>query len=235
MGNFTAVDIIVAVVVLGLALFSFFRGFVHQVFAIGAWVGAVAITFYGFPLARGFFRSHIDSALGADMATGAVLFLVSLLILSMITKAISDRVRRSALNSVDSSLGFVFGLVMGGALVSLLYLMISGFTGAEQPDWLAEAKSRPWLERGAQVLRSLAPEGFGAAEQKTQAIKSEAQELIEAERQFRQIVSPSPSGGTADDRSKPGNAPAETAPAKPAKGYDKESRGQMDRLFQTNQ
>lgn len=233
MGNFTAVDIIVAVVMLGLALFSFFRGFVHQVFAIGAWVGAVAITFYGFPLARGFFRSHIDSALGADVATGAVLFLVSLLVLSMVTKAVSDRVRRSALNSVDSSLGFVFGLIMGGALVSLLYLLMAGVAGPEQPDWLAQAKTRPWLERGAGLLRNMAPEGFGDAERKGQALKSDAQELIEAERQFRQIVSPQPSGG--DVEPKPGEGQAEPKPAKPTKGYDKESRGQMDRLFQTNQ
>lgn len=233
MGNFTAVDIIVAVVMLGMALFSFFRGFVHQVLAIGAWIGAVAITFYGFPLARGFFRSHISSTLGADIATGAALFLVSLLVLSMITKAVSDRVRRSALNSVDSSLGFVFGLVMGGAVVSLLYLLVSGISGTEQPDWLAQARTRPWLERGAGLLRAMAPEGFGDAERKSQAIKSDAQDLIEAERQFRQIVSPQPSSGNAE--SKPGETPAEPKPAKPAKGYDKESRGQMDRLFQTNQ
>lgn len=239
MGNFTAVDIIVAVVILGLAMFSFFRGFVHQVLAIGAWVGAVAVTFYGFPLARGFFRSHIGSPLGADIATGAVLFLVSLLILSMVTKAVSDRVRRSALNSVDSSLGFVFGAIMGGAAVSLLYLLVASLAGQEQPDWLAEARTRPWLERGAGILRGMAPDGFGAAEQKTQAIGDDARDLMEAEQQFRQIVAPQPSGGvmeTAPAPEKAGEKTVETKPAKPAtKGYDKESRGQLDRLFQTNQ
>ncbi|HLO76501.1 MAG TPA: CvpA family protein [Magnetospirillum sp.] len=233
MGNFTAVDIIVAVVMLGLAAFSFFRGFVHQVLAIGAWIGAVAITFYGFHLVNPFFRSHIDSAMGADLATGISLFLVSLLGLSIATKAISDRVRRSALNSVDSSLGFVFGLTLGAALVSLAFLLMTMLTGPELPDWLAEARTRPWLERGAAMIRNVAPENFGTAERKANEVKSDAREAIEAEQKFRQFVSPQPASPPAEDRTGPAK-PGE-APAKPAKGYDKESRSQMDRLFQTNQ
>lgn len=233
MGNFTAVDIIVAVVMLGLAAFSFFRGFVHQVLAIGAWIGAVAATFYGFGLARPFFRSHISSALGADVATGVCLFLVSLLVLSIATKAISDRVRRSALNSVDSSLGFVFGLGLGAGLVSLAFLLVTMLTGPELPDWLADAKTRPWLERGATLIRGVAPENFGTAEKKTEEVKGEARDLIEAEQKFRQFVSPQPASNPAEDKNGPAK-PGE-APAKPAKGYDKESRSQMDRLFQTNQ
>jgi membrane protein required for colicin V production len=237
MGNFTAVDIIVAIVMLGLAAFSFFRGFVHQVLAIGAWVGAVMATIHGFALARPFFRSHIDSALGADVATAAALFLVSLLVLSIATKAVSDRVRRSALNSVDSSLGFVFGLGMGAVLMSLAYLGVTMLTGPDLPDWLAEAKTRPWLERGGNMLRDMAPEGFGAAEGKTRQVKDEAQTLIEAERQFRQFVAPQPSAAHDDKPSPatPGEATDAAPQAKPAKGYDKESRGQLDRLFQTNQ
>jgi len=238
MGNFTAVDIIAAIVMLGLAAFSFFRGFVHQVLAIGAWVGAGMATVHGFHLARPFFRQHIDSALGADVATAVSLFLVSLLVLSIITKAVSDRVRRSALNSVDSSLGFVFGLGLGAVLMCLAYLGVTFFTGPEQPDWLAQAKTRPWLERGANMLRELAPEGFGAAENKSRQVKGEAQDLIDAEQKFRQFVAPQPSAAK-DDKgasAKPGETTnSTTQPAKPAKGYDKESRSQLDRLFQTNQ
>lgn len=233
MGNFTAVDIIVAVVMLGLAAFSFFRGFVHQVLAIGAWIGAVATTFYGFGLARPFFRGHIDSALGADVATGVSLFLVSLLVLSIVTKQVSDRVRRSALNSVDSSLGFVFGLGLGAGLVSLGFLLVTMLAGPELPDWLANAKTRPWLERGAAMIRGFAPDNFGTVEKKANEVKGEARDAIEAEQKFRQFVSPQPASNPAEDKTGPAR-PGE-APAKPAKGYDKESRSQMDRLFQTNQ
>ena len=227
MGNFpiTAVDVIVAVVLLGSAGFAFVRGFVHEVLAIGAWVGAAFAALYGFAPVQPFFRAQIGSSLLADIAAGAVLFLGTLLIFSIITKQVADRVRNSALNSVDSSLGFVFGIIRGALLVCLAYLAVSMVTD-EPPSWLAEAKAKPWLERGAGMLRGLAPEGFGAAEGKTRQISKEAQELKQAEETFRKYVAPLPAQDKAEQKK---------AGDKSGQGYDKDSRSQLDRLIQANQ
>lgn len=227
MGNLpiTAVDIVVAVVLLGSAGFAFMRGFVHEVLAIAAWAGAAFAALYGFQYAQPLFRQYIGSTLAADTAAGASLFLVTLLALSITTKAVSDRVRRSALNSVDSSLGFVFGLARGAVLMCLAYILVIMVT-EEPPGWLAEAKTRPWLERGATLLRAMAPDSFGSAEKSAKKASNDAQQVIEAERTFRKYVSPLPA------------APVETKETggKPAKGgYDKDSRSQLDRLIQTNQ
>jgi membrane protein required for colicin V production len=227
MGNFpiTAVDVIVAVVLLGSAAFAFVRGFVHEVLAIGAWVGAAFAALYGFTPVQPFFRAQIGSSLLADIAAGAVLFLGTLLIFSIITKQVADRVRNSALNSVDSSLGFVFGIIRGALLVCLAYLAVSMVTD-EPPSWLAEAKAKPWLERGAGMLRGLAPEGFGAAEGKTRQISKEAQELKQAEETFRKYVAPLPAQDKTEQKK---------AGDKSGQGYDKDSRSQLDRLIQANQ
>jgi membrane protein required for colicin V production len=227
MGNLpiTAVDVVVAVVLLGSAMFAFLRGFVHEVLAIAAWVGAGFATLYGLPYAQPFFRQHIGMAWAADIAAGLVLFLVALLVLSILTKAVSDRVRRSALNSVDSSLGFVFGLARGAVLLTLAYMVVAWMLGKpeEQPAWLADAKSRPWLERGAGLLRSLAPEGFGAAEDKTHKASEDAQRAIEAHKAFRNLTSPQPA------------APASGGDKDKTPAYDNAARREMDRLFQSNQ
>ncbi|CAA7611591.1 putative membrane protein required for colicin V production [Magnetospirillum sp. LM-5] len=227
MGNLpvTAVDIVVAVVLLGSAGFAFMRGFVHEVLAITAWVGAAFAALYGFAHVQPLFRAQIGSALVADIAAGATLFLVTLLILSVVTKMVADRVRRSALNSVDSSLGFVFGLVRGAVLVSLAYMGMVMVT-EEPPDWLARAKTQPWLERGSDLLRGLAPEGFGAAEAKARESAKDAKDLKQAEETFRKYVAPQPSAPSADGK-KTGD--------KSGSGYDKESRSQLDRLIQSNQ
>lgn len=227
MGNLpiTAVDIVVAVVLLASAGFAFMRGFVHEVLAIAAWVGAALAALYGFHYAQPLFRQYIGTAIIADIAAGLSLFLLTLLVLSILTKAVSDRVRRSALNSVDSSLGFVFGLIRGAVLMCLAYILVIMVT-EEPPGWLAEARTRPWLERGSTLLRGMAPDGFGSVEKSAKKVSNDAQELIEAERTFRKYVAPQPA------------APAETREAggKPTQGgYDKESRTQLDRLIQTNQ
>ena len=227
MGNLsiTAVDVVVAVVLLGSAGFAFMRGFVHEVLAIVAWVGAAAAALYGFPYAQPLTRQYIGSALVADIAAGAALFLLTLLMLSIITKATADRVRRSALNSVDSSLGFAFGLIRGGVLVCLAHLLIT-MVGETPPSWLAEAKSYPWLERGAGLLRGLAPDNFGAAQGQARPISKDARDLMQAEQTLRKYIAPQPAA--------PASKEAETG-GKPAQGYDRESRSQLDRLIQANQ
>lgn len=229
--NITAVDVVVGVVLLGSAGFAFLRGFVHEVLSIASWLGAIFATLYGFPYAQPYFRAHIGAAWAADAAAGASLFLVTLLVLSLLTKRLSDSVRKSALNSVDSSLGFVFGLARGAVLMSLAYLCAAWlFDGPEnQPSWLAEARTRPWLERGANLLQGLAPAGFGRAEGKARETSAEARQLIEAEKTFQKFVAPQPAPPTAQ-ASNDGKTGAHPSP-----GYDRKSSTQMERLIRSNQ
>ncbi|EME70766.1 hypothetical protein H261_06901 [Paramagnetospirillum caucaseum] len=235
--NITAVDVVVAVVLLGSAGFAFLRGFVQEVLSIISWVGAVFAALYGFPHVQPFFRSQIGTALVADIAAGAALFLVTLLVLSLLTKRVSDSVRKSALNSVDSSLGFVFGLARGAVLLSLTYMSAAWLFDSpeQQPDWLAHSRSRPWLMRGADILQGMAPEGLGKAEGKARQTSAEARQLMEAEKTFQKFISPQPASQSA--RPSPdgkGKADARTG-GKPDPGYDSESRTQMERLIRSNQ
>lgn len=223
MGNFTFVDVVVAVILLGSAGFAFMRGFVHEVLAILAWVGAVFAALYGFNHVQPFFHQYMGPQWLADAAAAISLFLVTLLALSLMTRAVSIRVRNSALNSVDSSLGFVFGLIRGAIILCLTYMVAAWAFHPDQPDWLAKAKTKPWLERGTAALRGLAPGQFGMAEGATKAVSAEAQQVIEAERTFRKFVAPQPD-----------NTPSEKSGSAPA-GYDDHSRSQLKRLYETTQ
>lgn len=234
---FTIVDGVVAIILVGSAGFAFLRGFVHEVLAIAGWVGAGFIAYAGFPYAQSWFRAQIGMPLLADIVAVALLFLAALLVFSLITKAVANRIRRSALNSVDSSLGFVFGLIRGAIVVSLGYMLVTWMIAPEpQPAWLANAKTRPWLERGAHLIESLRPDTFGQLEQKTAAPGSAPQaqtpaatgnliedshRAVERDKIYQDLAAPQP----AADPSKT------THPA----GYDKDQRREMDRLFQSNQ
>src|SRR5260221_1160500 len=80
-----ALDIIVIAVIALSALFAFARGFVKESLSIAACVGAGLITLYGLPLVRPFARKYISTPLLADGAAGFTLFVVSLIILSLLT------------------------------------------------------------------------------------------------------------------------------------------------------
>jgi membrane protein required for colicin V production len=237
--NLTAIDAIVLLVLLVSAGFAFLRGFVQEVLSITSWVGAAFAALYGFGTLQPFFRAQIGTGWIADVAAGATLFLSTLLILSILTKLISDRVRGSALNSVDRSLGVLFGLLRGGVLVSLAYLSAAWlFERPEQePTWLAQARVHPWLERGARMLKSLAPEDFAQAESQTRRMSAETRQIIDAEQTFQKFVAPLPAAPAA--QANPATPAEAGAPAKtsshPAPSYDTESRSQMDRLIRGNQ
>ena len=79
-------DIGVIAVLLISSLFAYARGFVHEVFAVIGWIGAILATFYGFPYLILYSRQLIPMPLAADIATGALIFICTLVLLSIITK-----------------------------------------------------------------------------------------------------------------------------------------------------
>jgi membrane protein required for colicin V production len=147
------VDIIVIAVVALSALIAFLRGFVREVLTIGSWLGAALVTLYGFPLLQPKFEQWISSKLAADIACGIALFISSLIVFSIISHMLARFVRGSALTAVDRSLGLLFGLVRGAILVSLAYMLIF----ALDPNILRGARTAQMMERGATILRDMAP------------------------------------------------------------------------------
>lgn len=174
-------DLVVLAVLLLSAVLAFVRGFVREVLAIGAWVGAALATVYAWPTVRPWFQDAMDSesvhgliaplGLGpgstdllADVLAGLVIFLLTLIILSALCHYIAKAVRGSALNAVDRSLGFLFGLARGALLVCLAYLFFLWLVPDRdnQPEVLVEARSLPLVERGSSALLAMVPEEMRA-------------------------------------------------------------------------
>ncbi|MFN4281454.1 MAG: CvpA family protein [Alphaproteobacteria bacterium] len=156
--GFNLVDLIVIAVVLLSGVFALARGLVREVLAIFSWVGAAFATFYGYDYVNPYALRLIGEPIIANIVTGASIFLVVLFVLSLLAGAIAGTVRGTAAGSVDRTLGFVFGLARGAVLVSIAYLALSFMVPArEQPAWIQTARTVPLMERGADLLYSLAP------------------------------------------------------------------------------
>ena len=111
-------DLAVLVILLLSALLAFMRGFVHEVLSVAAWIGAIFAVIYGLPELRHLARDTIPNSLIADSTTGVIIFLAVLVFLSMLTKILSKSIQASALNNLDRSLGFIYGLVRGAVICS---------------------------------------------------------------------------------------------------------------------
>jgi membrane protein required for colicin V production len=175
-----ALDIAVVAVILLSGLFAFARGFVKEVLSVGAWVGAGFAALYGLPYATPIAERFLPGGAVAEAGAGAAIFLVALIVLSVLTSAISRRVKESALSAVDRTLGLIFGLVRGVVLVCLAYIALGWVWPADkpqpQPQWIAGARTLPLLESGADRLRRLLPAQY---REKAQATANETRRAAE--------------------------------------------------------
>jgi membrane protein required for colicin V production len=157
-------DIGVIAILLVSALLAYARGFVHEVLAILGWIGAIFATFYGFPYLQPYARQLIPMDLAADLSAGVVIFVFTLVVLSMITRGISKQVQQSALNALDRALGFLFGLLRGALIVVLAYMGLEMVMPKDkQPEFVRTARLMQLIEPAANELRKLLPDRFGGS------------------------------------------------------------------------
>jgi membrane protein required for colicin V production len=155
----TAFDVGVAVLVLISAILATARGFTREILSLATWVGAAAVAaylyFYQPDLLKPYFA---DELIGRIVLVGAG-FLVSLIILHLITMRIADFVVDSRIGPLDRTLGFIFGVARGAliAVVSVIFL-IWLIPGGQQP-WLQDSKSLPILRNfGDSLIAALPPD-----------------------------------------------------------------------------
>jgi len=156
---FTLLDGILLVVVLISAILAMIRGFTREVFAIASWVAAAAAAYFLWADVFPYVQRYVDDkniALGISVAG---IFFVTLLVVSLITMRISDFVLDSRAGPVDRMFGFAFGAARGLVLVIIAMLFINFFIAPDkQPEWIAMAKSKPWLDSLGQDLMNRLPE-----------------------------------------------------------------------------
>jgi len=132
---------------------------VAEVLSIAGWGGAALVTLWTFNDAKTYLRQYIQMQLLADILTGAAIFIVALVVFSTISHMLARAVKGSALSAVDRSLGFLFGIVRGAVLVCLAYLLLTWvFPETRRPPWLENARMLPWVQAGAEYLKSLVPQ-----------------------------------------------------------------------------
>lgn len=154
------VDTLVLLVLAISALVAFSRGFVAEVLGIAAWVGAFFAATSLAPIVRPTMRGWVGSADIADPAAYAAVFLVSLIVLSIITGMVGGFVRESMLGGIDRTLGVVFGLARGVVVVAATYAAATFVVPTDRwPDPVAEARATPHIYAAAMwLVRFLPPE-----------------------------------------------------------------------------
>lgn len=156
--SLNAVDGAVIIILIISGLLAYARGFVHETLAVGGWVGAFFATLYGYSYVQPIAREYIPAELLADIAAGAAIFIITLTALSFVSRAISSRVKESALNVLDRSLGFLFGVARGVVIICVLFIGFEFLIPRDDhPEWATSARTMPFIIQGADMMYDLFP------------------------------------------------------------------------------
>jgi len=207
-------DLVVIGIILLAGLTAFSQGFVRVVLALLGWMGAAFATLYGFRFVQPYAQKWISAGFLADATAALGIFLVTLIVLTILSHAIGRRVRDSGLSALDRSVGLVFGFALGAVLVSVAYLGVAWTIDLpeatdKQPKWIQEARSRPLVKWGAENLQRLAPAEW--AGRPRQCLSGPEQ----SRRRFEKLIEPE----------------AKSSREERKQGYSDRERKEMDRLI----
>jgi membrane protein required for colicin V production len=154
----TWLDYAVLTILAASTLWGVWRGLVHEVVSVAAWVLAfLAANLLAGPLGEALPKSMVTTPEVRVLVSFVVVFIATLVVCTVIGHLLSKMMKVAGLGPLDRTLGGVFGLARA-LLILLAFALVAGLTALpRQPAWrdsvsgesLAQAALalRPWLPR----------------------------------------------------------------------------------------
>ncbi len=172
-------DIVVLVIVFVSAAVAFLRGFVREVLTIVGLVGASLVALTAGPVLSPGIQDWLTADIPADeladarlwgyipydVASAAIaylgLFIITLIVLSIISHYVAKSVHAIGLGPVDRSLGVIFGIARGFILLGLLYLPFHLLmSDEEKQEWFGNSHTVSYVEYSSEMMVGLMPESW---------------------------------------------------------------------------
>jgi membrane protein required for colicin V production len=170
---------IVILVIAGLsAIVGLIRGFVREVLSLGAWAASGWLTLTFYPQARAWTQGYIENETWAGIVAGVGGFILVLIVLTIIARLVSRMVQSSDLvGPLDHTLGMLFGVLRGGVLVILGYILVMTLVDedSKKPTWAAESRLLPSIEEGAAILLDVVPADISLPDLKPESSNDDAE------------------------------------------------------------
>jgi|SRR5262249_25147073 len=154
-------DIFLIAVMLISGLLAMVRGFMREILSIAGWVAAAGAAAFAFlrlvdPATR-YFSGWNEIVV--KILTVSVAFVITLIVVTILTTRLSDKILDSRIGALDRTLGFLFGLGRGFLIVAISFYFVNWAIKPEsQPDFLRSARSRVVMLNTVDGLIALLPE-----------------------------------------------------------------------------
>jgi len=137
-------------------LLGVWRGLLSEIFSLFGWLLALAAAWYGAAFVSGLLGNHIASESMRWLASFALIFILTLILLAIIRLLLKGMMTAIGLSAVDRLLGGCFGLVRA-VILAVLLVMAGGLTSLPRETWWRDAVFAPPLETAVIALRPRLP------------------------------------------------------------------------------
>lgn len=155
----TAFDFLVIGIVGLSTVFAFWRGFIHIIASLVAWVLGVLAAIRFSDVVGNVLPDFGESPAVRYVVAFAVILVVVLIVGALVGVLVSRLLRTAGLGFLDRSLGAIFGLARG-ILIAVLLVLFAGLTTLPRNDWWQNAASSPALVAAALSLRPWLPQAW---------------------------------------------------------------------------
>ncbi len=207
-------DLGVIAIVLVSAILAMVRGFTREVLAIASWAAAAIAAIYFHPYLMPYVKPYVGKDTVALALSAAIVFFVTLIVVSVITVKISDAILDSKVGPLDRSLGFVFGAVRGVLLCVIAFVFFNWLVPEKaQPDWVKDARMKPMLQSTGEGLIAMLPDDPEGLLNRLRKPKAASEEAVP---DTDMGVPPTNASPAPNPPAGPNTAAAPTAPPTPA-------------------
>lgn len=142
-------------------LLAMYRGLTRELLSIVSWVVAAVAALWGFLSLRKL-AEEMAQQMGtqvpiAQIVISGLIFLLTLIVVHLITARVSDSILDSRVGMIDRVLGFVFGVVRGFILIVIPYMLFSWFIPDldTRYEWVGRSMSLPQIKSAGTALHQV--------------------------------------------------------------------------------
>jgi len=144
---------------------AYFHGLTYEFFSVLAWVGASFAALYGLEYAQPLIAELVGAQKNWVSATiaAALIFVVSFVLLSVISHSSSKIVKSSDFKTADKSLGVIFGILRGLMVVGTIFLVYvwANPDKESREETFKKVRMKPLIKFSAKVIKDVLPEKIG--------------------------------------------------------------------------
>ncbi len=157
MFDLTVLDYIYIGVVLASTLWATFRGGIYETIATMSWVIAAFAARFASPWLDKLLQSWFDlseSTVGTLIASYFIVFFAILIVVGFFNQKLRDKIHASMMKVTDRTMGVIFGIVRGVAVMGAVYWMALWYYSdvPTLPTWIENARTRPLMQMTAAKL-----------------------------------------------------------------------------------